>query len=121
VSSLLWIPAVALIALGVALFTSSGSPRGLHPRVRALLSGGGVRSWVTDVIVGWFIGSAVLAMLGESILAGAGSDSDTMTRVVFVILGGVLGVAFMRLVRVREAAMVDARRRRGPRDPDRPR
>jgi hypothetical protein len=78
---------------------------------------GYARAWLTDAIFGWLIGSAVVAMLGEAILLSVGSSADGLTRVVFVVLGGVLGIAFMRLVRSREAATAGAdERRRGPRD-----
>jgi len=94
--------AATVLLVGLAVYASSrqrGIRWGIGSSRRARIA----RTWLTDALAGWFIGSAVMAIVGQSVLAGSTHHLDTLSRTIFVILGGILGVAFMRLVRSREA------------------
>jgi hypothetical protein len=104
-----FLPLGAGVLVVGALILSAGRSAPRFARRRLQTTARSARPWIVDVVVGWLLGSAVGAIIGGSVLATNGWGSTALSRTVFAIAGSVLGIAFMRLVRVREAERKRAR------------
>jgi hypothetical protein len=77
--------------------------------------GASFKGWLVDILVGSLIGSVIVGGLGQSLLLTARVAGSPMVAATLILSGSVLGIGFMRVVRLRAADSDRIRRPDGPR------